>query len=130
MIHKFKTRKNIYSAKQLVNYILTDKGKILNPFEAPLVLQNINRLELDTIHKDFLENHTYANKRSNGNALLHEIVAISKEEHLFWKAIKGDDTGNLIGAPKLSHEVQTNITNNAFGYFGGTNELVFRARVK
>ena len=59
-----------------------------------------------------------------------KIVAISKEEHLFWKAIKGDDTGNLIGAPKLSHEVPTNITNNAFGYFGGTNELVFRARVK
>ena len=32
MIIKFKTRKNIYSAKQLVNYILTDKGRIKNPY--------------------------------------------------------------------------------------------------
>jgi hypothetical protein len=59
-----------------------------------------------------------------------KIIAITKEEHLFWKAIRGDDTGNLIGVPKLSNEVPTNITNNAFGYFGGTNELIIRAKVK
>ena len=59
-----------------------------------------------------------------------KIVAITKEEHLFWKAIKGDDTGNLIDVPKLSYEVPTNITNNAFGYFGGTHEVVIRAIIK
>jgi hypothetical protein len=56
-----------------------------------------------------------------------KIIAITKEEHLFWKAIKGDDTGNLIGVPKLSKEVPTNITNGAFGYFGGTNEVIVKA---
>lgn len=80
MILKFKTRKNIYSAKQLVNYILTDKGKIKNPFEAPIVLQNINRLELETIHKDFLDNYKYQSKRKNSTAIYHEILAISKED--------------------------------------------------
>jgi hypothetical protein len=80
MIHKFKTRKNIYSAKQLVNYILTDKGKILNPFEAPLVLQNINRLELDTLHIDFLDNYKYQPERKGSTAFYHEIIAISKAD--------------------------------------------------
>ena len=80
MIHKFKTRKNIYSAKQLVNYILTDKDKILNPFEAPLVLQNINRLELDTLHIDFLDNYKYQPKRKGSTAFYHEIIAISKAD--------------------------------------------------
>ncbi len=82
MIIKFKARKNksIYSSKQLVSYILLDKGKIEHPFAKPIVLQNINRLELDTIHKDFLENHKYQTKRKDGNAILHEIIAISKED--------------------------------------------------
>jgi hypothetical protein len=80
MIHKFKTRKNIYSAKQLVNYILTDKGKILNPFEAPLVLQNINRLELGKLHVDFLDNYKYQPKRKGSTAFYHEIIAISKAD--------------------------------------------------
>jgi hypothetical protein len=80
MIIKFKTRKNIYSAKQLVNYILKDKGRIENPFEAPIVIQNINRLELDTIHKDFLVNYKYQPKRKNSTAFYHEILAISKQD--------------------------------------------------
>ena len=73
MIIKFKTRKNIYSAKQLVRYILTDKGNIQHPFEAPIVLQNINRLELNTLHKDFLDNYKHQNKRKGSTALYHEI---------------------------------------------------------
>lgn len=80
-IIKFKTRKNIYSSKQLCRYVLTDRGRIKNPFEAPIFLQNVNRLELDTMHRDFLDNYKeYDKKRANGNALLHEIVAISKED--------------------------------------------------
>lgn len=79
-IIKFKTRKNIYSAKQLVNYILTDKGRIENPFEAPILLQNINRLDLATMHKDFLENYKFQSTRKGGIALYHEIVAISKKD--------------------------------------------------
>ena len=80
MIIKFKSRKNIYSAKQLVNYILTDKGRIKNPFEAPIILQNINRLDLKTMHKDFLENYKYLSKRKNGVAFYHTILAISKKD--------------------------------------------------
>jgi hypothetical protein len=80
MIIKFKTRKNIYSAKQLVNYILTDKGRIKNPFETPIVLQNINRLELQTMHKDFLENYKFQPKRKGSTAFYHEILAISKDD--------------------------------------------------
>ncbi|MFC2110424.1 relaxase/mobilization nuclease domain-containing protein [Bacteroidota bacterium] len=80
MIHKFKTRKNIYSAKQLVNYILTDKGNIEHPFEAPLVLQNINRLDLKTLHLDFLDNYKYQPKRKGSTAFYHEILAISKSD--------------------------------------------------
>lgn len=79
-IIKFKTRKNIYSSKQLTKYVLTDKGRIKNPFAMPIVLQNINRLELETMHKDFLENHKYTNKRTNGNQILHEIVALHKDD--------------------------------------------------
>lgn len=79
-IIKFKARKNIYSAKQLTKYVLTDKGRIKHPFASPIVLQNINRLELKTMHKDFLDNYTYQAKRKGGNALLHEIVAISKND--------------------------------------------------
>lgn len=80
MIIKFKTRKNIYSAKQLVNYILTDKGQIKNPLEAPIVLHNINRLGLENMHKDFLENYKYLPKRKGGIAFSHEILAISKKD--------------------------------------------------
>lgn len=80
MIHKFKTRKNIYSAKQLVNYILTDKGNIEHPFESPLVLQNINRLELSKLHVDFLDNYKYQPKRKGSTAFYHEIIAISKAD--------------------------------------------------
>ena len=80
-IIKFKTRKNIYSAKQLTRYVLTDKGRIEHPFATPVLLQNINRLELDTMHRDFLDNYNgFANKRTNGNALLHEIVALHKDD--------------------------------------------------
>ena len=83
MIIKFKTRKNIYSAKQLVSYILTDKGKIQNPFEAPIILQNINRLELQTMHKDFLDNYKYQPTRKGSTAMYHEILAISKNDREF-----------------------------------------------
>ncbi len=79
-IIKFKTRKNIYSSKQLVRYILTDQGCIENPLEAPILLQNINRLDIDTMHKDFIENHKYLPKRKNGVAIDHIILAISKED--------------------------------------------------
>ena len=83
MIIKFKTRKNIYSAKQLVSYILTDKGKIQNPFEAPVLIQNINRLELQTMHKDFLDNYKYQPTRKGSTAIYHEILAISKNDREF-----------------------------------------------
>lgn len=80
MIIKFKARKNMYSSKQLVRYVLTDKGKIKNPFEAPVVIRNINRFEVDTIHKDFLENAKHLKKREGGTYYLHEIIAIHKNE--------------------------------------------------
>ena len=79
-IIKFKARKNIYSSKQICRYVLTDKGQIEHPFALPILLQNINRLELDTIHRDFLDNHKHAKKRKNGNALLHEIVTLHKDD--------------------------------------------------
>lgn len=78
MIIKFLTRKNIYSAKQLVRYVLTDKGKIENPFETA-VFRNINRLDINTMHRDFLDNYkNYQRKRKNGTALIHEVIAIHK----------------------------------------------------
>jgi hypothetical protein len=80
MIIKFKARKNMYSPKQLVRYVLTDKGKIKNPFGAPIVIRNINRFEVDTIHKDFLENAKHLKKRKGGTYYLHEIIAIHKNE--------------------------------------------------
>ena len=80
MIIKFKSRKNIYSAKQLVRYILTDKGKIANPLAGPIVLQNINRLDVDTMHRDFLDNYKYLPQRKNGIAFYHTIIGIAKED--------------------------------------------------
>jgi predicted XRE-type DNA-binding protein len=80
MIIKFKARKNKYSPKQFVRYVLTDKGRIQNPFEAPIVIRNINRFEVDTIHKDFLENAKNLKERKGGTYYLHEIIAIHKKE--------------------------------------------------
>jgi hypothetical protein len=64
----------------MVNYLLTDKGKIEHPFEAPMVLQNINRLDLNTLHLDFLDNYKYQPKRKGSTAFYHEILAISKAD--------------------------------------------------
>lgn len=80
MILKLKTRKNIYSAKQLVNYLLSDKGKIKTPFDEYTYLQNINRLSLRTLHRDFLDNHKFQKKRKGSTALYHEILSIHKED--------------------------------------------------
>jgi hypothetical protein len=77
MIIKFLTRKNIYSAKQLARYVLTDRGRIENPFETAII-RNVNRIDLDTIHRDFIDNHKFQKKRKNGTALLHEIIAVNK----------------------------------------------------
>ena len=80
-ILKFKTRKNIYSSKQLARYVLTDQGRIEHPFAEPILMQNIHHFQLETIHRSFLENYKqYAKKRKGGNALLHEIIAISKKD--------------------------------------------------
>ena len=80
MILKLKTRKNIYSAKQLVNYLLSDKGKIKTPFDEFTHLQHINRLSLKTLHRDFLDNHKFQKKRKGSTALYHEILSIHKDD--------------------------------------------------
>ena len=59
-----------------------------------------------------------------------KIVAITKKEYSFWKALKGDDTINLINAPVILYEVPYSISNNAFGYFGGFNSEVIRAKIE
>lgn len=80
MIIKFKSRKRIHSSKQACRYILTEDGKLKNPFAAPALFQNIKRLDIDTIHKDFLENHKFSKQRKNGIALCHEILAIHDKD--------------------------------------------------
>lgn len=101
MIIKFKARKNMYSSKQLVRYVLTDKGKIKNPFEAPVVIRNINRFEIDTIHKDYLENAKHLKKRKGGTYYLHEIIAIHKsEEKLVTKSMLQDLMSTYISMRK------------------------------
>lgn len=77
MIIKLKSRRDIYSAKQLLRYVLTDKGRIVEPFSKPLLLQNISTLHFETMHRDFLENHKFLPKRKGGFvALYHELVSI------------------------------------------------------
>ena len=83
MIIKLLTRTNIYSAKQLARYDWLDKGKIENPFETA-VIRNINRFDIDNIHRDFLDNFkNYQKKRVNGTALYHEVIAINKKDREF-----------------------------------------------
>lgn len=83
MIIKFKTRKNIYTAKQLTNYILLDKGRIEHPFASPIFLQNIDNLDLSTMHKYFLKNSKFLKKRKNSVAIYHEILSISPQDSHF-----------------------------------------------
>jgi len=83
MIIKFKSRKNIYAAKQLVNYILTDKGKITDPFEDFLFLHNICTLNTHLIHKEFVDNDHYRPQRKGGIALYHEQISIDPKDKPF-----------------------------------------------
>ncbi|QMU65545.1 MAG: hypothetical protein GKR88_15470 [Flavobacteriaceae bacterium] len=81
MIIKFKTRKNIYSSKQIVRYVLEiDKKGIDKAFDAPVLMRNIDHLEIEKIHKSFLANHKYVKKRKNGVAIFHEIIAVHKKD--------------------------------------------------
>lgn len=80
MILKLKTRKNIYSSKQLCNYILTDKGRIENPFESPILLQNIDYLDLKNINKSFLNNNKFLKKRKGSIAFYHDIISFSPKD--------------------------------------------------
>ena len=80
MILKLKTRKSIYTSKQLVAYILTDKNRIEHPFDELTVLRNINRLEVANLHKDFLDNYKYQKKRKGSTALYHEILSIHPDD--------------------------------------------------
>lgn len=81
MIIKFKTRKNIYSSKQLVFYVLEIKKKgIDNAFDAPVLMRNIEHLDVTKIHKSFLANHKHLKERKNGIALYHEIIAVHKND--------------------------------------------------
>lgn len=79
MIIKLKSRRDIYSAKQLLRYVLTDKGRIAEPFSKPMLLQNVSTLHFETMHRDFLANHKYLSKRKGGLALYHEIISLHPE---------------------------------------------------
>lgn len=80
MIIKFKTRKNIYTAKQLVGYLLTDKGKIEEPFSGVTFLQNITRVDPETMHRDFTDNFKFQPKRKLATALYHEVLSIHPKD--------------------------------------------------
>ena len=80
MIIKFKSRKNKYSAKQLVQYIMRDGGRIEHPFSAPIILQNINRLDIETLHKDFTDNARFLPARKGGVYYYHDIISVSKKD--------------------------------------------------
>lgn len=80
MIIKFKTRQNIYTAKQLVQYILTDKGRIKDPFDSFVLLQNIPTLDPSQMHKAFVTNDLYRKQRTGGTALYHDQIAIHPKD--------------------------------------------------
>jgi len=80
MILKLTSRRNIYSAKQLVQYLLSDKGKIKTPFDQYTHLQNINTLDINTLHRDFLDNYKFQWKRKRSLALYHEILSIHRDD--------------------------------------------------
>lgn len=87
MIIKFKTRKNIYTAKQLVQYILTDKGRIKDPFDSFVLLQNIPTLDPSQMHKAFVTNDRYRKQREGGTTLYHDQIAIHPKD----KAVVTDE---------------------------------------
>lgn len=87
MIIKFKTRKNIYTAKQLVRYILTDKGRIKDPFDSFVLLQNIPTLDPSLMHRAFITNDRYRQQRQGGTTLYHEQLSIHPKD----KAVVTDE---------------------------------------
>lgn len=80
MIIKFKTRKNIYTAKQLVEYILTDKGNIKDPYESFVLLHNIQTVDPAKIHHEFVANDKYRKQRKGGTALYHDQISLHPKD--------------------------------------------------
>lgn len=81
MIIKLKTRKNIYSSKQLVRYLIRyDKVGNEKCFDRTTYMQNVDFLRPDRIHKSFVENYKFQKRKASNIALRHEVISIHPED--------------------------------------------------
>lgn len=90
--------------------------------EPFLVASEIYTDETFNVPIDYVQksvNHQSLLVKGNGYHL--KIVAITPEEYLFWKSIKGDYLNNFFGVNTLPGTTYSNINNQAFGFFGGNN---------
>ena len=81
MIIKSLTRKNT-SFKQIVKYVLTDKGNITDPYASFTVLQNLlhQPTEIAAIAESFERNDVFRKKRKNGVSLYHDILSFDQKD--------------------------------------------------
>lgn len=85
------------------------------------VLIEFDRLNVET---DEIDNFFVQGRES-----LLDVIAITKEEYDFLKAIEGDETTLLEGV-SLNEQIPSNILGGAFGYWSGENSFQFSFEVK
>ncbi|GAA3658160.1 DUF4249 family protein [Flavivirga jejuensis] len=83
----------------------------------PLV---VRYLKFDDGHKE--------NQFKVNQAMVLQLVAITKEQFDFWKSVKGDES-TFVENSSFTNEVVTNISNGAFGYWSGENVESIRFKI-
>ncbi len=88
--------------------------------------ENINTAEFPiVVSYSKFENDTKINLLETNATFELQLIQITKEQFSFWKSIKDDETILLSGA-SLTNEVNSNISNNAFGYWSGENPTAIK----
>lgn len=79
MIIKTKRSYSKLRFKQLVNYIMSDKGKVDNT-NTFTIHHNLQSTNTEKVIQEFVENDQYRKRRKNGVVLYHEILSFHPDE--------------------------------------------------
>ena len=60
---------------KLVNYILTDKGRIKDPNDSFTIFHNFQHTDEDLVTREFRENDQFRTKRKRGVVMYHEVLS-------------------------------------------------------
>ena len=110
------------------------KGENDNRFELarPFILntENIttNTFPLSISYISFNEQGERENLIRVGEIIELKLVAITKDQFDFWKSVKGDVTTPLENA-SFTNNIESNISNGAFGYWSGEQTTSFKFKI-